>query len=137
MFEKNKPNIAKDSVPESSSINIIGQGTKIVGEITCTGDIRIDGELKGNLISKGKLVVGPTGIIIGDISCKNSDVSGKIQGKMIISELLSLKATAKINGDIVTSKLAVEPGAYFTGTCNMDSNNQPSSEKRNEENVKK
>jgi len=119
MFAKPKKNGATTTSVEPNSINIIGAGTKITGEISSNGDIRIDGFLKGNLTTQGKLVVGPTGTIIGDINCKNSDIEGKIEGKINVSEILGLKATANVQGDIVTNKLAVEPGAIFTGSCNM------------------
>lgn len=120
--KKNKTNtMAKVQENDSNALNIIGQGTEITGEIDSKGDIRIDGILKGNLKVTGKLVLGPTGNIEGDISCKNADVSGKIDGKINVGELLSLKASAKIHGDIIASKIAIEPGAIFTGTCKMDS----------------
>jgi cytoskeletal protein CcmA (bactofilin family) len=112
--------MAKPIETESNKINLIGAGTSIVGEINSTnGDIRIDGNLKGNLTTNGKLVVGPTGVILGDISCKNADVFGKIEGRLSVGELLSLKANSVVNGDILTSKLSIEPGAIFTGTCDM------------------
>lgn len=103
----------------SNNINLIGQGTEITGDILCSGDLRIDGILSGNITSKGKVVVGETGKIKGEINCKNSDISGIIEGKITVAELLSLKATAKMIGDITTSKLAIEPGSKFTGYCNM------------------
>lgn len=107
------------STPEGASINLIGNGTNIVGDINSNGDIRIDGTLKGNLTISGKLVVGPTGKIEGNINCQNADISGDINGKVTVSELLALKATAKILGDIITGKISIEPNATFTGTCNM------------------
>lgn len=107
------------SEAENSVINIIGAGTSITGDINSDGDIRIDGNLKGNLKTSGKVVVGPTGKIIGEVICKNSDISGTIEGKINVGELLSLKSTSKILGDIRTTKLAIEPNAVFTGTCNM------------------
>jgi len=113
--------MAKVIEQESNALNMIGQGTEITGEIDSKGDIRIDGKIKGNLKVTGKIVLGPTGTIDGDVTCKNADISGKIDGKISISELLTLKATAKIHGDIIASKIAVEPGAIFTGTCKMDS----------------
>ena len=64
-------------------------------------------------------MIGETGMVKGEIICKNSDVSGTIEGKINVSELLSLKSTAKIHGDIITNKLAIEPGSKFTGNCNM------------------
>ncbi|NVO08583.1 MAG: polymer-forming cytoskeletal protein [Bacteroidales bacterium] len=103
----------------SNNINLIGQGTEITGDVICSGDLRIDGILSGNITSKGKVVVGETGKIKGEINCKNSDISGIIEGKITVVELLSLKATARIMGDIITSKLAIEPGSKFTGYCNM------------------
>ena len=103
----------------SNNINLIGQGTEITGDIICSGDLRIDGILSGNITSKGKVVVGETGKIRGEINCKNSDISGVIEGKVTVVELLSLKTTARVIGDITTSKLAIEPGSKFTGYCNM------------------
>ena len=108
-----------DNEMTSNNINLIGQGTEITGDIICNGDLRIDGVLTGNITSKGKIVIGESGKIKGEISCKNSDISGFVEGKVIINELISLKTTARINGDISTSKLAIEPGARFTGYCEM------------------
>lgn len=101
------------------SVNLIGAGTFIEGDITTNGDIRIDGTLTGSINVKGKLVVGVSGSIEGEIICQNADVSGTIKGKIGVSELLSLKASSKLNGDIITNKIAVEPGATFSGSCSM------------------
>ena len=104
----------------SNNINLIGLGTEIHGDIMCNGDLRIDGSIVGNISAKGKVVVGETGKIKGEVSCKNSDVSGFVDGKFIVSELLSLKATAKVIGDMSSSRLAIEPGSRFTGYCDMN-----------------
>jgi cytoskeletal protein CcmA (bactofilin family) len=71
-------------------------------------------------VCKGKIVVGPTGKIEGDIQCQNADFSGEVRATVKVSELLTLKETAKYSGDITTGKLAIEPGAQFSGTCTMD-----------------
>jgi len=106
---------------ETNAINIIGLGTKIKGNISSNSDIRIDGELTGNLTTTGRLVIGESGLISGEIQCKNGDISGKVLGKIQVTEQLSLKSTAKIYGDMIISKLAVEPGCVFTGNCKMES----------------
>lgn len=111
--------MAKYNETESTTINLISNGTDITGDIKSNGDIRIDGTLTGNLSTKGKVVIGPTGKIKGEVICKNSEVSGVIEGKISVGQLLNLKASSKIIGDIVTSKLAIEPGSRFTGNCNM------------------
>lgn len=114
----NKP-MAKENNSETPSVNLIGAGTVIVGDVTTNGDIRIDGSLTGSITVKGKLVVGLSGYVEGEAMCQNADISGSIKGKIAVSELLSLKASAKITGDIITNKISVEPGATFSGTCSM------------------
>jgi cytoskeletal protein CcmA (bactofilin family) len=116
MFNKT---MAKNTPGDSTSINLIGNGTQLVGDIKSNGDFRIDGKLKGTINVKGKLVVGPTGSVEGEIECQNAVISGEIKGKINVAELLSLKASARLHGDIVTNKIAIEPEATFTGTCSM------------------
>jgi len=103
-----------------SGINMISNGSTINGEIISTGDFRIDGVLNGNISTKGKIVIGDTGSVYGEIICKNADILGKVEGKIFVTELLSLKATANIRGEIKINKLAIEPGCKFNGTCDMD-----------------
>jgi cytoskeletal protein CcmA (bactofilin family) len=112
-------NKEKNSISETPSVNIIGAGTSIEGDINTNGDMRIDGSLTGTINVKGKLVVGPSGMVEGEIICQNADVSGTIKGKIGVSELLSLKSSSKLSGDIITNKIAIEPGATFTGSCSM------------------
>ena len=114
--------MAKYNETENNTINLISNGTEIIGDIKSTGDIRIDGSLTGNLNTKEKVVIGQTGKVNGEIICKNSEISGIIEGRVIVNQLLNLKASSKILGDIVTSKLSIEPGAIFSGTCKMSEN---------------
>lgn len=109
----------KGSGAEAGSINLIGIGTQITGDINSAGDVRIDGTLNGDIKLNGRLVIGPNGKIEGNVICQNADVSGEIKGTVQVAEMLALKATAKISGDIITNKLSIEPGAVFTGSCNM------------------
>lgn len=118
VFSGNK-NTGKETV-DTGSINLIGNGTSIEGDIKANGDVRIDGLLTGSINTKGKLVVGPSGKIEGEVVCQNADISGAINGKVTVADLLSLKSSAKLNGDIITGKLAIEPGATFTGACSMN-----------------
>lgn len=115
--------MAKEVVPTGIGHNIIAQGTKIVGTITTNSDIRIDGELEGDLICKGKIVVGQQGNIKGNVDCANAEIMGNVNGKMIVSGTLSLKSTSKIWGQIKTKILSIEPEAQFTGTCEMGNTN--------------
>lgn len=103
----------------SGKINSIMEGTSIEGEIRSDSNIRIDGRVKGLVNAKGRVIVGQTGTIEGEVICHSSDIEGMVIGKINCQDLLSLKATAKLQGDINTKKLAIEPGAVFTGNCSM------------------
>jgi len=104
----------------TAEFNKIVEGTTIKGDISAAGDIRIDGTVTGNLNVKGKIVLGPSGRIEGDIVCKNAEIQGNVNANIKVEELLSLKATAKVQGEILTNKIAIEPGAKISGSINMD-----------------
>lgn len=105
---------------KSTQKNVLGQGTEVKGDIITHGPFRIDGVIKGNLTSNGKVVVGKTGVIEGNLECENADFEGELTGGLFLTGTLSLKSTAKIHGDVKASKLIVEPGAIFNANCNMN-----------------
>jgi cytoskeletal protein CcmA (bactofilin family) len=111
--------MAKTFEPGEVAVNRIVAGTTIKGDIETNSDFRFEGALNGNLKTKGKLIIGATGEVKGEVQCKNCDVEGKVEGKLTVSELLTLKATSVIHGDIIAKRLAIEPGAKFTGNCQM------------------
>ena len=113
---------SKEVNDQPNKLNRFVEGTNIKGDIVSDSNIRIDGELVGNLSTTGKLVIGTTGKITGDIVCANADIEGTVQGTIKVDGVLLLKSTAKFNGNIVTNKIGVENGAEFTGTCSMDGN---------------
>jgi cytoskeletal protein CcmA (bactofilin family) len=118
---KSKSISSLDEAPPTST-TIIGAGTCITGNITCNGDIRIDGTLKGNLQAKDKIIIGINGIIEGDIVGKQADVLGKVLGVIRVSDLLYLHGKAVVDGDLYAGKLQIEPSASFNGQCHMGAN---------------
>lgn len=102
-----------------TSINTFTEGTTIKGDISANGDVRMDGILEGNITLTGKLVLGEKGIIIGNVICQNANIIGQVTGNVSVKEFLSLYASARIKGDILSNKLSIEPGAYFSGACRM------------------
>ena len=114
----------KNSFDEASTSanTIIGSGTTITGDMVSNGDIRIDGTLVGNLTAKAKILIGPEGVVEGDIEGMQADVLGKVIGKIQVKELLFLRGKATLNGDIYAGKLQIEPTATFNGLCHMGAN---------------
>ncbi len=103
----------------SQTSNIIGRETILEGSIESAGNIRIEGKVYGNAKAKAKFVMGPEAYVDGNVVARSGEVAGNIKGNIEISELLILKPTAIINGDILTNQLVVEPGATFNGGCKM------------------
>lgn len=113
-MKKSKNGNGDNQVP-----NIIAQGTTIVGDIHSEGDFRIEGSIKGKIDAKGRIVVGNSGNVEGEIKCGDADICGKVIGKMEVNNLTMFKATAVFSGDVITKKISIEPGADFSGNCAM------------------
>ncbi len=125
MMGKNNSAKTNSKGPDTSgigSLNLIGTGTVIRGDIETAGDIRIDGTLIGKLTAKAKIVLGESAIIEGDMFCQNADISGAVLGNILVEDMLTLKSTGRMHGDVVTKKLVIEAGADFTGNCKMGDN---------------
>ena len=100
-----------------NSVSRISAGTVIKGEIQSPYDLRIDGTFEGKIQTKGRVVVGESAIIKGDIICEYVDLWGIVEGDLFVKDTLALKEGCKMNGNINISRLAVELGATFNGTC--------------------
>jgi cytoskeletal protein CcmA (bactofilin family) len=99
--------------------SLIGAGTTITGDIVSSGDIRIDGILKGNIKGNARIVIGAEGCLEGDMEGLRADVMGKVTGKIEVRELLNLHGNAEVRGDIRAGKLQIEPTVTFNGHCRM------------------
>lgn len=110
--------MAKEGVA-SNAVNLLCEGTVIIGDVKTKNDIRIDGILKGKIFTSGRLVVGNTAKIEGDIECANVDVMGVVLGNIIATGTVALKAPGKVIGNITSAVLSVEPGVLFNGNCQM------------------
>ena len=115
MLNKNQ----KEVEELSNSSNIIGKGTIVNGSIETFGNIRVEGKVVGDIKTKSKAAFGHSSQVDGSVLAQNAEVAGHIAGTIEVTELLVLKATATIDGDIITNKLLVESGATFNGKCKM------------------
>jgi cytoskeletal protein CcmA (bactofilin family) len=107
-------------IPEPGQTNQLKNGTTITGDLSSESDARIDGIINGNIKVKGKVIIGSTGKITGDIACSFCDIEGTVRGKLNISNTLTLKSSSDYSGEISTGKLIIEAGAKFNGSCKMD-----------------
>lgn len=115
----NMMNQAATSVVDTNSIDRIAEGSVLEGNIASINGIRIDGTVKGSVNCEGKVVVGVGGVVEGEIVCLSADIEGTLKSSIEVKDILELKATSNLQGEIMTGKLSIEPGATFTGSCKM------------------
>lgn len=120
MFSESKKKV-KSTASSVTQQNRIVQGTKVVGTIVSEAGLRVDGEIEGDIKTSGKVVLGVTGKIKGNLICNSADFEGEFSGKLNVKEILSLRDTSKVEGEVYINKLSVEPGAVFNATCTMGS----------------
>ena len=113
---KKKGGVMADS---PDRLNVIVEGSKIIGDFIAESNVRIDGEIQGNVSSSAKIVIGQTGIISGNLMCASADIEGRIEGTLKVEGLLTLRSKAKVTGEITTAKIQIEEGAEFSGQCKM------------------
>lgn len=109
----------KEAEELSNSSNIIGKGTILRGSVETFGNIRVEGKVIGNITTKSKVAFGHSSHVEGNVLAQNAEIAGLVDGTVEVTELLVLKPSAVINGDIVTHKLVIESGASFNGKCQM------------------
>lgn len=125
MFGNNKNTDDSKNTPVSSNaLNTLVKGTVVEGSIRCESDLRVDGTIKGKLNCQSKVIIGPTGVVEGEIKCQNAVIEGRFKGNLHVSELLNVRETAEVEGDVVTNKLLVQSGAKFNVSCTMDTDSK-------------
>ena len=103
----------------SSSSTIIAKGAFFEGNLDTHGNLRIEGNITGNVKCKSKVAMGDSSVVSGNIITQNAEIAGTIKGQIEVADLLILKTTAVVEGDIVAGKIIVESGAVFNGKCKM------------------
>jgi cytoskeletal protein CcmA (bactofilin family) len=106
----------------TEDVSIISNGVTINGDLKSEGNVRIDGIINGNVSVSGNLTLGDTSQIIGEVKARSINMSGKIEGKVIVDEKLRLESKSILKGDLIARTLIIEEGAFFDGRSSMDQN---------------
>ena len=98
----------------------IGKSIVIKGELSCSEDLYIDGQVEGTIDPKGnRLIIGPNGSIKANVSARAVIVQGKVEGTIHASDRVDLKQSAIVVGDITTQRISIEEGAHLKGSINI------------------
>ena len=126
---------------KTDETTIIGRGVKIEGKLSSSGDIRVEGNVEGDITSQGTVVIGSNGRVNGQVNAESITIGGNVNGTVRAKEKLVLDSNGNLKGDIFTKALLVDAGANFNGNCKMGSDSsstyKPKEESSTETNVKK
>jgi len=106
-------------VTQVNEVNRISSGTDFHGTFISQCDVRIDGSFEGKLTTTGKLVLGESAKLIGDVICRNCDIWGVMEGNLLVKEIFGLKKSGSITGNVGCQKIFIEEGGIFNGSCKM------------------
>lgn len=110
----------KDTMRQKADVlnTVVGKGSVLEGDFNVTDGIRVDGILRGKLISSGALIVGVSGEVEADpIQVKDAIVAGRVRGTLHASRMVKLESSANVVGDITAQILVIEEGAVLHGIC--------------------
>jgi cytoskeletal protein CcmA (bactofilin family) len=119
MFNKDKNTGAEKAFLNSATL--ISAGTVVQGDLKSENDLRIDGTIHGNVFSQAKVVVGPTGVVEGNIEGVHADISGRLTGNIVAKEMVQLRTKSHVQGNITAGSLQIDAGAVFNGQSLMGS----------------
>jgi cytoskeletal protein CcmA (bactofilin family) len=109
-------------VPDTAhaETTIIGKSIVIKGELSCSEELYVDGQVEGVIDPKGnRLTVGPNGRVKANVNASAVVVQGKLEGNVQASDRVDLKQSAVVTGDIVAQRISIDEGAYFKGRVNI------------------
>ncbi len=104
----------------------IDEGSEVLGELRFRNTFRIDGRVKGRIVSENNLIVGETGEVEAEIDCGVVSIRGKVVGQVRARQRIELLTGAQVFGTLSTPKLSVEEGALFQGDCDMKTGREAS-----------
>jgi cytoskeletal protein CcmA (bactofilin family) len=111
--------MSEKNYEETQAETIVGPSVKVEGELASEGNIRIDGQVNGNIQTTQNLAVGEHAVITANIKALNAVIAGKIKGDIMVEEALEITETGKLEGNIQAKIISIAPGAVFRGHCQM------------------
>ncbi|MBE6225133.1 MAG: polymer-forming cytoskeletal protein [Bacteroidales bacterium] len=111
--------MARNEVPQINEVSRISSGTEVKGSLISQSDIRVDGVFEGDLITSGKLVIGESSVIRGNVMCASADIWGKMEGELTVGDNVTFKSNSSFAGNLKTVRICIEMGADFSGSCQI------------------
>ena len=105
---------------EEGEVTIVGAGARLEGNVVSAGNLRIDGQVKGQINAEGDVALSPQSQVEADIRAQNVSVAGRFKGSIQVQGKAHLARGGRIDGNITSKTLVVEEGGVFHGQSIMD-----------------
>ena len=120
MFRKESPSAEFNQHPQHPRLEtVIGDGTRVSGEVKVDGNVRVDGEVEGTIEVTGMVSVGKTGVVKADVEAGSAEIAGRVVGKISARDRVVLVGGSRLEGDVQSQSFKIEDGAFFQGNCIM------------------
>ncbi len=130
LLKREKGDVSTDRVN-----TVIGKGTFFKGTIKTNGIVRVDGEMEGDIITQGDVIIGESGKVKVEIKAANVAIAGSVEGNIDAEGKMELRDTGALVGDVKAYHLAIDDGALFKGNCEMKNKNENKNDKKNVSNM--
>jgi cytoskeletal protein CcmA (bactofilin family) len=112
--------------PRSTDVATIGKSVVVKGELSGSEDLYVDGHVEGSITLRGQsLTIGPNGRVRANIEARNVILHGQVDGNVTATDRVELRKSASLKGDIATARIAIDDGAYFKGTIDIQKPEAP------------
>jgi cytoskeletal protein CcmA (bactofilin family) len=110
---------AEESTETPFSGTYIGSGAQFEGTLSLSGDFRIESEFRGEICTDGKIVIGSSGSVVGDVRAREVEIQGAVVGNVVARRQMVLRSGGRLHGDIETACLEIERHGFFQGRTKM------------------
>jgi cytoskeletal protein CcmA (bactofilin family) len=114
------PNQMSVEKPETT----LGKGVHFKGTLSFKRLLRIDGTFEGELISDGKVIIGPTGVVKSNITMTEAIIEGYVEGNITAKDRLEIRGEAQVHGNIIAKVLSIDEGATIAGHVHVTPNKE-------------
>jgi cytoskeletal protein CcmA (bactofilin family) len=109
----------KPASSQSHDRTQIASGSKVVGEVSGSAELLIDGQIEGKIDLDSRVVVGPQGKVRGEIRARSVQIGGQVQGNVQGLERVEVLSSGRLEGDMAAPQVHIADGAFFTGKVEM------------------
>ena len=102
-----------------ATLSVIAFGSKVIGDMECSGVLKIEGTVEGTVRGARQVLLGRQGIVKGDIETREAVIGGQVEGSILALERVEIQGTASVVGNVNTKTIVIREGGQINGAVRM------------------